>query len=110
MRNRADGVARERQRHPRTVALGIRRIGNAIHHLNAHDDATSSLRGQEIKTGQRVAMLFAAGNFDAAGSTIRAALTSPGPQSAPRRARTPFVLGGASCARDKILLEELLSE
>jgi cholest-4-en-3-one 26-monooxygenase len=49
---------------PATVAQEFVRIGNAIISLVRTTTRDVELRGQEIKAGDRVAMLFAAGNFD----------------------------------------------
>jgi cholest-4-en-3-one 26-monooxygenase len=104
LRERADDI-------PATVAQELVRIASPFTHLSRTATKDVELHGQEIKQGDKIAMLFAAGNFD------------PTVFDAPREfnlARDPnphlsFGRGGHSCLGKhiaaleiKILLEELL--
>lgn len=57
LRERADDV-------PASVAQEMVRIASPFTHLSRTATRDTELHGQEIKAGEKIAMLFAAGNFD----------------------------------------------
>ena len=104
LRERADDI-------PATVAQELVRIACPFTHLSRTATRDTELHGQQIKAGDKMAMLFAAGNFDEDVFTDPASFDlsrDPNPHLS-------FGRGGHSCLGKhiaaleiKILLEELL--
>jgi cholest-4-en-3-one 26-monooxygenase len=104
LRDRADAI-------PATVAQELVRIACPFTHLSRTATRDTELHGQQIKAGEKMAMLFAAGNFDDDVFTDPASFDlsrDPNPHLS-------FGRGGHSCLGKhiaaleiKILLEELL--
>jgi cholest-4-en-3-one 26-monooxygenase len=104
LRERADDI-------PATVAQEMVRIASPFTHLSRTATRDTELHGQEIKQGDKIAMLFAAGNFD------DAVFTDPNTFDLSRdpNPHLSFGRGAHSCLGKhiaaleiKILLEELL--
>jgi cholest-4-en-3-one 26-monooxygenase len=98
---------------PASVAQEFVRVGNAIIALVRTTTRDVELHGQEIKQGERVAMLFAAGNFDPDGfDGPRSFDLSRDPNPHLGFGRGPHSCLGKHVAalEIKILLEELLRQ
>jgi cholest-4-en-3-one 26-monooxygenase len=98
---------------PTTVAQEFVRVGNAIISLVRTTTHDVELHGQQIKAGERVAMLFAAGNFDPVGfADPRSFDLSRDPNPHLGFGRGPHSCLGKHVAalEIKILLEELLQQ